>query len=50
MLPPPVPAGYMWSLPLLYAVCAVVVALLYLPCAWFARVKARRPGGLLRYL
>ncbi len=50
MLPPPVPAGYMWSLPLLYAVFAVVVALLYLPCAWFARVKARRPGGLLRYL
>jgi uncharacterized membrane protein len=27
-----------------------VVALLYWPCAWFARVKERRPGSLLRFL
>jgi len=50
MLPPPVPPGYMWSLPLLYAVFAVVVSLLYAPCAWFARVKANHPDSLLRYV
>lgn len=50
MLPPPVPRGYMWSLPLLYGVFAIVVSLLYIPCAWFARVKANRPNGVLRYL
>jgi hypothetical protein len=33
MLPLPVPPGYMWSLPLLYTVFAVVVSLLYVPCA-----------------
>ena len=45
-----VPDGYTWSLPLLYSVFAIVVALLYLPCAWFAQVKARHPRTLLRYL
>jgi uncharacterized membrane protein len=50
MMPPPVPPGYAWSLPLLYAVFAVVVAALYLPCAWFARVKAGHSRGLVHYL
>ena len=50
MMPPPVPPGYAWSLPLLYAVFAIVVAALYWPCAWFARVKAGHRGGLVRYL
>jgi len=50
MMPPPVPAGYMWSLPLLYFVFAIVVALLYFPCAWFARIKAQHPNTILRYL
>jgi uncharacterized membrane protein len=50
MMPPPVPPGYAWSLPLLYAVFAVVVAALYWPCAWFARLKAGHRTGLLRYL
>jgi hypothetical protein len=50
MMPPPVPAGYMWSLPLLYLVYACVIALLYLPCRWFARLKAQRPDSWLRYL
>jgi uncharacterized membrane protein len=50
MLPPPVPAGYMWSLPLLYAVFAIVVSLLYVPCAWFATVKENHPNSVLRYL
>jgi len=40
MLPPPPPPGYMWSLPLLYLVFAIVIAVLYLPCAWYA---ARKP-------
>ena len=50
MMPPPVPAGYAWSLPLLYLVFAVVVASLSIPCAWFARIKAGHRGGLVRYL
>jgi uncharacterized membrane protein len=45
MLPPDVPPGYMWSLPLLYLVTAIVVIVLYFPCRWFARqkVEARKP-------
>jgi uncharacterized membrane protein len=45
-----VPAQYRWSLPLLYLVFAIVVAALYVPCRWFAAVKARRRGGWLSYL
>jgi uncharacterized membrane protein len=48
--PGPVPEGYMWSLPLLYAVTAVAVALASLACAWFARLKARRHDAWLAYL
>ncbi len=50
MMPPDQPEGYQWSLSLLYLVFAVVIGMLYLPCRWFARVKAGRRGGLLRYL
>ena len=49
MMPPPVPAGYTWGLPLLYVVWAVVVVVLYFPCAWFARVKAGRREGWGRF-
>ena len=45
MMPPPVPNGYRWSLPLLYLVFAVVVAILYVACRWFAQWKARRQGA-----
>jgi len=38
----PPPDGYRWSLPLLYLVWAIVVALLYLACRWYVGVKARR--------
>lgn len=48
--PGPVPAGYRWSLPLLYLVFAGAVTLLYYPCRWFAAAKARDRSGLLRYL
>jgi hypothetical protein len=50
MMPPPVPDGYMWSLPLLYLVFAIDIAILYAPCRWFARVRAEHPKSVLRYL
>lgn len=50
MNPGPAPDGYMWSLPLLYLVTVVVVALLYYPCRWFADLKARRSEAWLTYL
>ncbi len=45
-----VPAAHRWGLPLLYLVWAAVVVALYFPCQWFARVKAERRGGLLKYI
>src|SRR5262245_36917820 len=42
MNPGPVPDNYMWSLGLLYLVFFIAVALLYLPCRWYADLKARR--------
>ena len=47
---PPAPDGYMWSLGLLYAVFVLVVALLYLPCRWYARRKATNPAPWMRYI
>jgi hypothetical protein len=44
------PPGYAWSLGLLYAIWALAVGLLHLPCRWFAGVKARRSEWWLRYL
>jgi uncharacterized membrane protein len=41
MMPPPPPAGYTWTLPLLYAVFLIVVGLLYMPCRWYATVKSK---------
>jgi len=38
----PPPEGYTWSLPLLYLVTALVVALLYFPCRWLGERRARR--------
>jgi hypothetical protein len=35
-----VPPEARWSLPLLYVVFAIVVAALYGPCRWYARVRA----------
>ena len=50
MLNPPPPQGYTWSLSLLYLVFVIVVAALYVPCRWFAGLKARHRDGLLQYL
>jgi hypothetical protein len=49
MAPRP-PEGYMWSLPLLYAVTAAVVVTLYFPCRWYARLKAQRRDPWLQLL
>ena len=46
----PAPPGYTWSLPLLYAITVLCVAILYAPCRWFAMRRSRRPESWLRYL
>jgi uncharacterized membrane protein len=46
----PVPEGWPLNLPAIYVAWAVVVAVMYIPCRWFAGVKARNPGGWLSYL
>jgi uncharacterized membrane protein len=46
----PAPEGWALGLPGIYAAWAVVLAALYVPCRWFAGVKARHPGGWLSYL
>ena len=50
MMNPGAPPGYMWSLPLLYLVWAIVVIVLYFPCRWFARLRASSGATVLRYL
>ena len=47
MEPPEQPAGYMWSLGLLYAVTFVAVGLLYFACRKFAEVKRRSKNPLM---
>ena len=46
----PRPAGWGFSLPVVYCVWVSVVAILYGPCLWFSRVKARRSDWWLSYL
>jgi uncharacterized membrane protein len=50
MNPGPAPDGYTWSLGLLYLVWAIAVVLLYVPCRWYADLKARRSEWWLKYL
>jgi uncharacterized membrane protein len=48
---PPAPAGYVWSLGLLYLVYAIAIVLLYFPCRWYAGLKQRRKDiAFLSYL
>jgi uncharacterized membrane protein len=42
--------AHRWGLPLLYLVFLAAVAILYLPCRWFADVKSRKQSAWLRYL
>jgi uncharacterized membrane protein len=44
------PEGWALGLFGIYIAWVVVLAVLYLPCRWFAGVKARHPGGWLAYL
>jgi len=44
------PAGWGFGLPVVYAVWAVVVLILYLPCKWFSGYKARHRDWWLSYL
>ena len=44
------PPGWGYSLPVVYAVWLAVVGMLYVPCRWFAAVKARRRDWWLSYL
>ena len=50
MNPPQVPDGYRWSLPLLYAVTAGVVVILYPLCRWYSRRKAMSSNTFFRFL
>jgi uncharacterized membrane protein len=47
---PPAPDGYAWSLALLYLVWAVAIVILYLPCRWYADLKARSASRWLSFL
>ncbi len=47
---PPPPEGYAWSLGTLYLVWAIAIALLTVPCRWYADLKRRRGDRWLRYL
>lgn len=46
----PAPGAAVWSLPLLYAVTALAVALLYLPCRRWGDLKRRSSAAWLSYL
>lgn len=48
--PGPVPAGYTWSLGLLYAVYAAVIVLLYFPCRWYAAKRKASRSTFLKFL
>lgn len=48
--PASIPASFGLPLPGVYAVWALVVALLYLPCRWFGEMKRQRNDWWLRYL
>ncbi len=50
LAPGEVPAGYAWSLPLLYLVFALCVTALSFPCRWYARVRATGKYPWLSYL
>ena len=46
----PAPAGYVWSLGLLYLVYAICVVVLCFPCRWFADLRARKKSRWLSYI
>jgi len=44
------PAGYGFSLPIVYLVWLAIVTFCYFPCRWFAAVKQRNKSPWLSYL
>ncbi len=50
MFVPPAAQNYVWTLPLLYIVWLIVVAILYWPCRWLADLKVRSSSKWLSYL
>jgi uncharacterized membrane protein len=46
----PPPDGYVWSLPLLYAVWALAIGILFFACRWYAELKARRKEWWWKYI
>ena len=46
----PIPAGYGYGLPVVYAVWLSTVALLYPACRWFSSVKKQRREMIFRYI
>lgn len=46
---PEPPQGYVWSLPLLYLVWGIAIAMLYPACRWFADLKATKKNWWLKY-
>ena len=45
-----IPPAERWSLALLYLVFVLAVAILYVPCRWYAKLKARSSSPWLRYI
>jgi uncharacterized membrane protein len=48
--PFPLPDGYGYGLPMIYAIWLGVVLILFLACLWFSKVKQRRRDPWLSYL
>ena len=46
----PAPAGYRWSLLLLYAVWVIAIGLLYVPCRWYSEYKAKSTAWWTKYI
>jgi hypothetical protein len=44
------PPDQRWSLPLLYGVWLIAVAILYPLCRWYAERKAQNPQAWMRYI
>jgi uncharacterized membrane protein len=47
---PEPPAGYVWSLPLLYLIWGIAIVTLFFPCQWFAELKAKKNDWWLKYM
>jgi uncharacterized membrane protein len=50
LVPGPVPAGYEWSLGLLYSVYAICLVVLYFACRWYVGIKRTSRSIWLRFL